>query len=167
MSANLEEAIRLVYCAEPNLHSIEKTILDQFENPAKYYYNAIYLIVNHYGDLVPFNPIPTINTFIRPGTQVHLVLSYSQEEFIASVIFLPDFVLEQFREAKSSHDLSQLTRNSFGEIRFSPQGEVELVYGHLEQNGFTNVQCLTQIKNLWKNGQVDAELTRILKDLVE
>lgn len=167
MSANLEEAINLVYRAEPDLHSIEKTILKQFENPTEYYYDAIYLIVNHYGDLVPFNPIPTINTFIRPGTQVHLVLSYSQEEFIASVIFLPDFVLEQFREAKSSYDLSQLTRNSFGEIRFSPQGEVELVYGHLEKNGFTNVQCLTQIKNLWKNGQVDAELARILKDLVE
>lgn len=123
MSANLEEAINLVLRAEPDLHSIERTILKQFENPTEYYYDAIYSIVNHYGDLVPFNPIPTVNTFIRPGTQVHLVLSYSQEEFIASVIFLPDFVLEQFREAKSSHDLSQLTRNSFGEIRFSPQGE--------------------------------------------
>ena len=134
MSANLEEAINLVLRAEPDLHSIEKTILKQFENPTEYYYDAIYSIVNHYGDLVPFNPIPTINTFIRPGTQVHL---------------------------------SQLTRNSFGEIRFTPDGEMELVYGHLEQNGFTNVQCLTQIKNLWKNGQVDAELARILKDLVE
>lgn len=167
MSANLEEAIILVHRAEPNSYSIEKTVLKQFKNPSGYYYDAIYLIVNHYGDLVPFNPIPTVNTFIRPGTLVHLVLSHSQEEFTASVIFLPDFVLEQFREAKSSHDLSQLTRNSFGEIRFSPNGEVEFIYGHLEQNGFTNVQCLTQIKNLWKNAQVDAELTRILKDLVE
>lgn len=52
MSANLEEAINLVYRAEPDLHSIEKTILKQFENPTEYYYDAIYLIVNHYGDLV-------------------------------------------------------------------------------------------------------------------
>ena len=85
MYANLEEAINLVYRAEPDLHSIEKTILKQFENPTEYYYDAIYLIVNHYGDLVPFNPIPTINTFIRPGTQVHLVLSYSQEEFTGTI----------------------------------------------------------------------------------
>lgn len=167
MSANLEEVINLVYNTNPNLDSIEKTILKQFENPAEYYYDAIHMIVTYYGNFVPFNTIPTVNTFIRPGAQVHLVLSYSQEEFTASVIFLPDFVLDQFRKTESSYDLNQLIRNSFGEIRFTPEGKVEFVYSHLKQNGFSNIQRLIQIKNLWKNGQIDAELTRILKDLVE